>query len=109
MTLDEFFVELKKCKNLFDWKIAGELYESIRGTFKKETVNNCWGIKACFCPITAVVYNKTGEFYNQICATLIGNEILHLSSLDIKNIINASDRKIGDPIREQLECILLKE
>lgn len=99
-TLKSFLKDLSECKDKFKWVTNSiNSIRAIRG--KCET---------CFCPITAVIFNKTQQFFYPSDARLIGTKLLKLDSDDVYKIIKVSDgcidtedeKKLNEKIKESV-------
>lgn len=66
MTQNEFFEELAKTKDLYEWYFEDDL--SIRASYKECKEGN-------FCPITAVYFHKTGGYKRPSSYDLASKEL----------------------------------
>lgn len=77
MTRQQFYKELKKTRTKFIWKVTWT------GTIRGKLSNRY------FCPITAVLYAKTGRFLN---LNLAGTAFIKLDMFFAHNIVLAADK-----------------
>lgn len=104
MDAKEFIEEFKKIADQYDWELRDN--RLIRG-FRKDTECGC--CKQCFCPITAVVREKTLLAYASYHAMSVAFKHLDMPSMESLKIVEAADfdnKKVychaNSEIREQL-------
>lgn len=97
MTLEEFYKELRKTKDLLNWSIGDT--GLIRGFSKGRN-------QIRFCPLSAVVYFKEERYISTWEIFSITYE-LKMGFTDAQNVLIASDNPVEQPeIREQIEKAL---
>jgi hypothetical protein len=82
VNLEEFVVELGKTKDTFKWLKNGNYIRAKQENSEEVTY---------FCPITAVVWNKTGRFFDTTQTRIAARTYLEMSSDDIAKIVSSSD------------------
>ena len=92
LSVDQFLAELGEVRDRFEW------YED-EGGVRARGVDEV-GKRQCFCPITALVFARSGCWHTLESAQNIGEGALNLSQADAHALICAADEG-GPPIEQR--------